>query len=229
MIVALDLDDTLYPEITYVESGFRAVAASLAAEYGVDEGASYALMRKSLEDHGRGRQFDDVLHRWGLQSRERVRYLLSVYRTHVPSLELPVESRMVLEQLTSDGHALYLVTDGNKLVQAAKVRALGLGRRFRHCYLTSRYGRSAAKPATRVFELMLARERAQPSDLVHVGDDPSKDFLGVNRLGGKTVRVLTGRCAAMPAPSGYDADVTIKRLRLLPAVLRGDPDGAFHR
>ena len=36
MIVALDLDDTLYPELSYVHSGFRAVAQELARRWGVD-------------------------------------------------------------------------------------------------------------------------------------------------------------------------------------------------
>ena len=39
MILVFDLDDTLYPERTYVESGFKAVADSLAQKFGFDADA----------------------------------------------------------------------------------------------------------------------------------------------------------------------------------------------
>jgi putative hydrolase of the HAD superfamily len=212
VIVAFDLDDTLYPEVTYVDSGFRAIARRLAEELGVPERKSLEVLRRSLEEHGRGRQIDDVLAHWGAPGRTRVRRLLAVYRSHRPELALPAASRRVLERLRADGHALYLVTDGNARVQAAKVEALGLGPYFRYCYLTHRYGLAAAKPATRVFELMLRREQARPEDLVYVGDDPSKDFVGVRALGGATIRVLAGRCTRAQARPGYDAAVSVERL-----------------
>jgi len=216
VIVALDLDDTLYPEITYVESGFRAVARAAAVELGVDEEESLNVLRASLAAHGRGRQLDDLLEHWQAHTRGRLRRLLAVYRGHRPELKLPGASRSVLARLCADGHSLYLVTDGNARVQAAKVDALGVRPLFRHCYLTGRYGAAAAKPGTKVFELMLARERAAARDLVYVGDDPSKDFVGVRALGGATIRVLTGRCAAVRAAEGYDADVAVASLAAVP-------------
>ena len=209
MIVAFDLDDTLYRELDYVESGFRAVASHLEAEFGIPRQEAFLEMIRSLEAHGRGRQFDDVLHAHGLFTVARRDQLVQVYRRHDPELTLPEASKKALAQCASLGHRLFLVTDGNHRVQAKKIEALDLWRRFDHCYLTNRYGRSAAKPSTRVFELMLARVRSGPDQLVYVGDNPSKDFVGVRKLGGATIRVRRGHFADTVAQPGFDADVSI--------------------
>lgn len=219
MIVAFDLDDTLYPEITYVQSGLRAVARHLRTSHGVDAEESLRVMLASLEAHGRGRTFDDVLAHWGLHSRPAVRRLVTVYRHHTPDIKLPEESRRVLDAVAAADHALYLVTDGHKVVQAAKITALGLAPWFHHCYLTSRYGHAHAKPSTRTFELMLQREGLPGNELVYVADDPSKDFVAARALGGRSIRILTGRHAGAVAGRGLDADVTVSRLAEVPDVL----------
>ena len=43
-----DLDDTLYPERSYVESGFRVVSDFLAKRFGLDRGALAAAMEEAL-------------------------------------------------------------------------------------------------------------------------------------------------------------------------------------
>lgn len=219
MIVGFDLDDTLYPEITYVHSGFRAVAREAEAVYGIDVEVAFAVMIESLELHGRGRAFQDVLSQVGVRRRADVDRLVRVYRHHRPDIMLPAESQAVLDELTSAGHRLYLVTDGHKVVQAAKVDALGLRRWFLHCYLTSRYGQVNAKPARRVFDLMVRREDANGADLAYVGDDPAKDFVAVRQVGGRSVRVLTGQHASVQAVPEHDADVTVERLANVPPVI----------
>ncbi len=216
MIVAFDLDDTLYPEISYVHSGFKCVARTLQREMGLDADVSFAVMRSSLECNGRGRQFDDLLEHWGMRTRTRVRELVRIYRHHEPDISLPGSSRDVLEKVHSEGHCLYLVTDGHKIVQAKKLDALALWPYFIHCYLTNRYGMTARKPSPRCFELMLKREGAPAADLVYVGDDPTKDFIGVRALGGRTIRVMTGRHRTAQARPGHEANYEVP---CLPQVL----------
>ena len=219
MIVALDLDDTLYRELDYVESGFRAVATYLSDEYQIDPDRAFDTMMGSLNSRGRGHQFDDVLREFNLFSAGRLQRLLQVYRQHEPTITLPTESDQVLTALSEEGHLLFMVTDGNHRVQARKVTALNLWDRFEHCYLTYRYGRSASKPSTRVFELMLSRTGSDASQLAYVGDNPAKDFLGVRALGGSTIRVHTGTHADDIAQPGFDADHHIDRIGELPELI----------
>jgi putative hydrolase of the HAD superfamily len=212
VIIGFDLDDTLYRELDYVESGFRAAAEELERVHGVPAAATISAIERSLAERGRGQQFDDALRAAGLYSVALRDRLISAYRRHVPKLTLAEDADRVLDALRQRGHRLFLVTDGHHRVQAAKAAALGLTGRFEHLYFTNRYGRDAAKPSTRVFELMLRRTRSRPADLVYVGDNPAKDFVGVRRLGGRTIRVLTGNHASGIPEPGFEADVDVATL-----------------
>jgi putative hydrolase of the HAD superfamily len=207
MIVAFDLDDTLYRELDYVESGFGAVSQYVEQEFGIDAHNARRQLWQSLASNGRGSQFDELLKRHNLYTASRRDRLLQTYRQHDPQLALPAGSLRALESIRHAGHRLFLVTDGNHIVQAKKVEALGLNTLFEHCYLTNRYGREAQKPSSKVFELMLNRTSEEARNLVYVGDNPRKDFIGVRRLGGTTVRVHTGPFANEDALPEYDGDL----------------------
>lgn len=218
MYLIFDLDDTLYPERSYVESGFRAVAHGLAISRGWDERSSFEHMIATLEREGRGAVFDRLLEHHGAWSRSGVRRCVDAYRGHVPTLSLYRESAALLPTLELP---LYLVTDGHKLVQQRKVDSLGIAHWFRKVYLTHRHGVRNAKPSTYCFDRIRERERCDWSDLVYVGDNPAKDFVNLNRVGAHTVRVLTGAHRDVVARPGYDAQITIRSLSDLPSTLAG--------
>jgi hypothetical protein len=62
---------------------------------------------------------------------------------------------------------------------------------------------------------------------MYVGDDPSKDFVNLNRVGAKTVRVLTGQYSERIASPGFDGQYCIGCLDELHPLLKelnaGDP------
>ena len=93
MIVAFDLDDTLYPEEDFVKSGFRAVARVLNRRFQIDEEEALAVMWTSLQRNGRGRQFDEVVAFFDLSGRQSVKDLIRTYRHHKPSISLPSTRR----------------------------------------------------------------------------------------------------------------------------------------
>lgn len=212
MIPIFDLDDTLYDELTYVHSGFRAVAKWASDTLGIDEHSSIEKLVTLLEREGRGRIFNT----W-LDGRGSVRDALRVYRHHVPAIELFDSARTVLGLLSP--RALYLVTDGHKVVQGRKVEALGIRSLFRHTYLTHRYGIASAKPSTRCFSLIRQRECCEWDQMIYVGDNPAKDFVNLNPLGVHTIRVLTGQHRLAVARPGFDARHTIESLDQLPELL----------
>ena len=61
MIIIFDLDDTLYPEISYVKSGFLAVSNYLSLKYGFDESQTYSFFLKTLRKDGREGIFNKFL------------------------------------------------------------------------------------------------------------------------------------------------------------------------
>ncbi len=219
MVLVFDMDDTLYEEVTYVDSGFRAVAGQLAPALGRPARTLHAEMRGLLEQHGRGRVFDLLLQRYGLGTKGRVRACVRLYRAHAPSICLHAAALRCLQRFRR--HPLYVVTDGHKVAQTAKVQALGLDRMVRRVFVTHRHGLHRAKPSPHCFQIIQRLERVPPGQIVYVGDNPAKDFVGLRPLGFRTVRVLTGAHATVRARPGHDAEVTISSLdELTPALLR---------
>lgn len=217
MILVFDLDDTLYSEITYVQSGLKAVSHFLNGRYGISTDDIYSELIDVLKRDGRGKIFDSCLTTFELFNASVVKECLSVYRSHTPAIQLFQETLPTLEQL--DNYPHYLVTDGNKVVQQRKVSALGIHGVFRKVFITHRYGLKHAKPSTYCFEKIRCVERVSWSKIIYVGDNPNKDFVNLNKVGARTVRVRTGSFGATMAKPGFDAQHSIDHIRHLPALL----------
>lgn len=218
MIFCFDLDDTLYDEGTYVRSGFRAVSTFLEDGFGISGEECLGQMVEVVESEGRGRVFDEVLERQGLRQEGLVERCVEVYRGHWPTISPAPGAIETLERCGTV--PLYLVTDGDPEVQATKVRALGLEERFRRVHRTWSYGLDHAKPSTRCFQMICDEEGRGMADLCYVGDDPTKDFVGLNAVGAVTVRVLTGRHSEVEAAAGHEAAIRI------PSIAEFDPEEA---
>ena len=219
MIPVFDLDDTLYPELTFVHSGFDAVAQYLENSFGPPAPESLHFMLTSLEEDGRGAVFDSLLKSLGLYSKGMVKRCVTVYRTHTPNICLNTDA---LNLLTSIQGPVFLVTDGNKLVQANKVSSLGLQVYFTKIYITHRFGIHNRKPSTYCFKLIRDSLKCEWDDLVYIGDDTSKDFVNLKPLGVKTVRIMTGAHSKVLAKPKFDADIHIQSLSELPSLFKLD-------
>jgi putative hydrolase of the HAD superfamily len=218
LTIIFDLDDTLYDERLYVESGLRAVAKFGKKEFGWNEGQSFRFMVEVLDREGRGAVFDSWLLSNDAWSKSLVRQCIREYRHHQPKLTLSPEVKALLSSLKK--HPLYLVTDGHKIVQGNKVKALALEKYFKHIYITHRYGIAKAKPSTYCFEQIKRREKCSWKEMVYIGDNPAKDFVNLNKKSMPTVRVLTGVHKSVKAKKGYDAKYRITDLGQLPNVLK---------
>ena len=209
MVIVFDLDGTLYDELTYVQSGFRAVAGYLEDTHRISTTSSFSFMMQKLSG-GRGRIFDDLLTEFGVYSKKNVQKCLSVYHCHRPEIRLSGEADACLERFAK--FPLYVVTDGNKLVQENKLRALGVPPRVKFCYITHRYGIKNAKPSPYCFIKICERERVSPQDVVYIGDNPHKDFVGIKPLGFRTIRVCQGQYKDIVKSHEYEAEYKIKSL-----------------
>lgn len=204
------MDDTLYDEYTYVKSGFRAVAHYLSPILKVEAEDLFVWMWHRLEIDGRGAIFDDLLKEHGKFTKTLANTCVSVYRLHKPDIALFSEAENCLNELRS--FPLYLVTDGNKIAQHHKVKALGLYDMMKHCYITHRYGIKHAKPSPYCFLHIQRREQVQSENIVYIGDNPKKDFVGIKPLGFRTIRIRTGEYKDVEVPSEYEAELQIDSL-----------------
>jgi putative hydrolase of the HAD superfamily len=219
MIPIFDLDDTLYPELTFVHSGFQAVAEYLELNFGIASSDSFEFMLNSLKSDGRGAVFNSLLNHHGMNSNIMVKKCVSVYRNHTPNISLNTDAQDFLGSIQGP---VFLVTDGNKLVQAKKVDALKLESSFTKIYITHRYGIHNCKPSTHCFELIRESLKCKWTDLIYVGDNPSKDFVNLKPLGVNTVRILTGEYSKVIAKPNFDADTHIQSLAQLKSLFKLD-------
>lgn len=219
MILIFDLDDTLYQERLFVESGLRAVARFGADAFNLPWEASYARMKQVLSDEGRGRIFDIWLSEHELLSRKRVAQCVKVYRHHMPDITLPPLHREILTNLGTFG-PLFLVTDGHKIAQHRKIEALDIADLFARVFITHRFGVRHAKPSLHCFDIIRRNLNMQWDQLLYVGDNPAKDFVNLNSVGATTVRVRTGAHANTKAQLGFEARYQISKFPDLVPLLR---------
>jgi putative hydrolase of the HAD superfamily len=192
--VLLDLDDTLYPERSYFESGLAAVAAWVAAREGADDGAWRERLARDVAAHGRDGVLDRVEPPPG-RTREQWRAaLLHVYRTHAPRLVPFGDVEPFLARARSEGVKLGLVTDGKSRVQWRKLEALGLDRRLDAIVCSDDL--DGRKPDAAPFLAAAALLDVPPEACTYVADDASKDFVAPHRLGMATIQV----CRDLPFP-----------------------------
>lgn len=189
MIIIFDLDDTLYEELTYVRSGISAVAAFLEPYLNISKdqiNTELNLLLLSQRHH----LFDRYLLEKGMSNKKMIQNCIRIYRNHSPSITLFSSAEACLMRLAK--YPLYLVTDGNHLVQRKKATALGLDKYFRKCFYTYAYGHHRMKPSTYCFEKICQIEKTNPNSVFYIADNPHKDFVGIKTLGFQTIQVLSG-------------------------------------
>lgn len=216
-VIVFDLDDTLYDEIAFVKSGFRAVAEYFLPN---DSDTMFETMMAVLENEGRGKVFDATLTHFGLGTKCNIKKALNIYRTHTPKISLNDDALEVVAHYKALKIPLYVVTDGNKIVQANKIKALGLQNYVKKSLITHRYGIINAKPSTYCFEKIAHFEAVEYKEIVYIGDNNNKDFVGIKKLGFQTIRIRQGMFKSVQKDAAFQAHQEIDSLRELKQLLK---------
>ncbi len=221
-ILVFDLDDTLYPERQFAQSGFRAAGRWAEVSLGL---AGLAKEMEDLLDAGElGSLFGTALaRRLPGHSAEQLAGLVQAYRDHEPELELFADASWALRHFAARGK-LGLITDGSHRMQARKVAALGIAGHFQAIVYTDALGgRRYFKPHP---EGYCAIERALGSaadEFVYIADNPAKDFVVPNARGWISVMVARPGHrrihAAAATAAGGAPQHAIESLAELPALL----------
>jgi putative hydrolase of the HAD superfamily len=195
--VLFDLDDTLYPQSSWL-TGALAAVAEVGATLGADRCVLLRALRAAANDGSdSGCVIDDALARSGF-SHIPVAPLVEAFRMHAPE-SLPCYPGVV-DALTKlrERVLIGIVSDGDVVIQRSKLRALELDADA--IILSDTFGRRHRKPDALPFRRALAALGVGPGEAVFVGDRPDKDIVGAMRLGMRTIRVRTGEYAAIPDP-----------------------------
>ncbi|MBF0518180.1 MAG: HAD hydrolase-like protein [Nitrospirae bacterium] len=199
-----DLDDTLYPEMDFVKSGFRVVSEYLSREFSYDNDFLYNQMIEIIKSEGRGKVFDSILYEIGKFSSENLLTLIYLYRNHKPDIHPYADVVPVIIKLRDSGVKTAIITDGMASVQQNKVNALGLQSLFDIIIYTDTLGTKYWKPSHVPFQVALnLLSLSTSSECVYVGDNPAKDFIGSEALGIQGIQILRDeKTAIAPVNSG---------------------------
>lgn len=182
--IVFDLDDTLYKERDFLQSGYRYIATRLC---------------KSPEDSLR---LVEDMNRWREENKNvfkqlelkfdgsiTVPQLLEWYRFHNPDIEIPNSSLAVLKFLRNKKIQMGIITDGRCVTQSNKIKALGIDQFIEDSNIVISENFGSEKPDLRNYQYF---ESLLPgiNTFYYVGDNPAKDFIAPHRLGWRTIGIL---------------------------------------
>lgn len=201
-VVVCDLDDTLFPELQFIQGGFKAVGTSLELEGEQLFGFSFDaqdFVRKCWEQHDtgiRGSVFNKVLDAYECTyNAAQIRLLVEIYQNHSPQLELHSDAVRLFNRTIPLG----IITNGRAVIQRRKVKALELDSVCQQIIYCGEIG--FEKPSSVPYQMMMKQfgNSFQGDDFLYVGDHPIKDFRGAKDCGWQTARIIR--------PDGLHSDV----------------------
>lgn len=170
--LVLDLDDTLYAEISYLHSAYRFIAAKLSD-------APEQLNVQMLQQYHAGENvFERLAQDYGVQKAT----LLDWYRFHAPDISVYPYVLETLEQCSRE-YQYAVITDGRSQTQRNKLYALGLMPYLSSIIISEEIG--SEKPAAANYEAVM--QELQCEHYIYVGDNLKKDFVTAKRLGWTTI------------------------------------------
>jgi putative hydrolase of the HAD superfamily len=186
--VVFDLDDTLYPERDFVRGGFEAAARWVEGNLGFDGGRAAAELWADFRAGARGDLFDRWLRAHDLDVDRYRPAMVDAYRRQTPRLRLYPDVIPTLEKLRGRVR-LGLLTEGPGDSQRKKLDALALDPWFERIVVLGDDERDRWKPHPDPFDRWRTGTDVAPAEIVYIGDNPAKDFLGARRAGWSSIRV----------------------------------------
>lgn len=172
--VIFDLDDTLYSEKDYVRSGYRAVEA----QTGISANAFWKAFEAGKP------AIDEVLNKIGKENLKDK--CLEIYRNHQPRITAYDGVKALINDLRNRGIFIGIITDGRPEGQRAKLAAIDL--EVNKVVITDELGGIRfRKPCDIAFRIMQRAANVDFTQMVYIGDNPSKDFIAPKQLGMQSI------------------------------------------
>lgn len=181
-----DLDDTLYPEIEFLKSGYKSIAEKILPLINTN------IYDEMIYRHKNGEKvfewivtnFSDSL--GGIT----VSHLLTIYRNHFPTIKMTEGAKDLMKNLIGRGFQLGLITDGRKITQRNKLKALQIEDYFVDIIISDEFG--SEKPNEKNF--LFFEQKYPEKNFIYIGDNTSKDFKVPCKIGWQTICLKDSGC-----------------------------------
>lgn len=211
MIYIFDLDDTLFKELDYVKSGLLFCANKISKKTGKNNLKIYNSLFKIFKKKGRGCVFNFYFN----NNKKEIKRYIKLYRKHYPNINLYNDAEKFLKKIKKEKKPMYLVTDGHSDSQLQKLKKLKIKKIFKKIFITPNYGKSFMKPSLKCFQKIKKLENCKWNEMIYIGDNPSKDFINLNKKGAITARIIRGEFSNMKCRKQYDAKIKFKNYSFL--------------
>lgn len=204
ILVAFDLDDTMYNERDFAASGYEAVCKLLDCNKKFRDQAAKA-MRYALAQ--RKNPFEAL--ECYCQKRHipfpPIEVILNEYRYHSPVISLKLRFSTLLRRLKKQNIEMAIITDGRSRTQRAKIKALGLDKFIedKNIFISEEIGFDKTSP-----EVWMLLEDKYPHAVarIYVGDNPAKDFIQPRLRGWHSIMLLDRNGVNIHPQQMYNCD-----------------------
>lgn len=218
--VIFDMDDTLFNEMDFVKSGFKAVDQHLQGNqiYGF-----YKEALNLLHAGHSGTIFNKTLENLEIKHDKRmIMELLTIYRAHKPHIQLYPDVLSILKEVQQT-YKVGLITDGYLITQKNKAAALRLEEYMDFLVFSDEYGRESWKPSETPYKKVMEHFDLLGNECIYIGDNPTKDFITARKLGWNTVQIIreNGVYKDKEILPDHEADFHIHSFSEIPALISG--------
>ncbi len=183
-----DLDDTLYHEIDFLKSAFTFIARDLEPD------SHFHLFEEMLYIFKTGgNAFEYVINRFP-DKNLRVDTLLDTYRSHIPQISLKEGVLKMLISIKEKSGRTGIITNGRKITQHNKIKALGLDKLIDEIIISEEFG--VGKPDEAVYKYF--QKNDSQGQFYYFGDNFKIDFLAPKKLHWCCIGVLDDGNIHMP-------------------------------
>lgn len=175
--VVFDLDDTLYYELDYLISAYKEIAFFLDEEqYKMLFSVMFSMYRNQLD------VFDFLVGKYEVNKQD----LVEKYRNHKPNIYLSEGVLNVIKSIKENRGKVAIITDGRKITQMNKIRALQIEEYVDFISISEEIGYE--KPSKVPFINVM--ERFSSKEYYYVADNLKKDFISPNKLGWISIALI---------------------------------------
>lgn len=177
-----DLDDTLFPEHEFMQSGHKYVVEQI--ENIINKEIFLNSLNNDVKSHYYPERFERAHIKCNMIVTEHnIKNIIMLYQNHKPIIHLYPNVQIFLEKLQSNGFFIIIVTEGNKKTQSNKIEALGI-----HNYPIFITGNNSKKNDEKFINNILSMIPKKINQFFVFGDNPNSDGLLCQKLSGHYFR-----------------------------------------
>jgi len=205
--ILFDIDDTLFPTSEFAELARRnAIRAMIEMGMRRSEKELHTMLMSIIAEKGSNYQnhFNVLCSR--LKERKPARYIaaaVGAYHNTKTTIQPYPAVPGTLLSLREDGHKIYVATNGGAIKQWDKLIRLQIALFFEDVFVSEELGKEKSPS---FFRHVVKKLGVEPRDCVMVGDREDADILPAKAVGMHTIRMRTGKRAAIESSAEFQTD-----------------------